>query len=287
MTKTSFDVFEPYRKLTHQLIARCSILGTIFDHGTLKGNTAEKIIRDLLKNFFPSQIRVETGQVVSVNGVRSPQTDVIVFSDMSGSVVGIDEDGVCLVRSEAVRCVVEIKKSLIGTTIEEFQQQSKKLAESMVSGERKTSWIHWTIAIQSLISSEKILQKLKATCDFSCSTGGLLVLDAPMTNEELKAILDEFELGFEDEENGKMLKVSDKNLLELSQSLKAANSLFFIRDRSEQYRLEGDRTDALLRFMVHLEETTLKSPSCGSMWLRDFAVAQERKKSEARDATET
>lgn len=269
-SKPPFDVFEHYRTLTQQLIARCSVLGTTFDHGTTKGNAAEKIVRDFLRQFFPSQIRVETGQIVSYNGVRSPQTDVILFSDVPGSVVGVDEGGVFLVRSEAVRCVVEVKKSLIKPTIGELQDHSRRLADTMKLGERRNSWTHWSIAVQSSIVRDKILAHLKETWAPSSTTGGLLVLDAPMSGSEVRQSLVEEELISGEYEQSKTIKLTDKQLIAAVAALKSPNSVFLVRDKNEKYLIHGDRSDALLKFMILLEQTTRNSETCSAMCLKDF-----------------
>jgi hypothetical protein len=71
-----FNIIDHYLNLTKHLLARNAMVDTIFSHTDLLGNPAEGIIRDFLRNFLPSSLRAETGQVVSTRGNRSPQSDV-------------------------------------------------------------------------------------------------------------------------------------------------------------------------------------------------------------------
>ncbi len=174
MTK-SFDIIDHFRSLTAQLLARDSLSGTLFSHGTIRGDETENIVRDLLRTLLPSNYRVETGQLVVPGGIRSPQSDVIVFKDDIGAVLGVSEDGNCLVHAEAARVIIEVKRHLGKTQVSQMSDYCRRLHASFHT--RQSSWCQWGIAFRSPHREDTLLRYMNATHTPESSIGLLLVLD--------------------------------------------------------------------------------------------------------------
>jgi uncharacterized protein DUF6602 len=280
-----FNIIDHYRNLTKQLLARNAVVGTIFSHKDLLGNPAESIVRDFLRKFLPSSLRVETGQIVSPRGNRSPQSDVIVFHDMFGAIVGVSEAEEYLVRQEPVRCVLEVKRSIGGTTVKELQDHAKVLSTCFLAGGKGGPWIQWGVAFTADRSRDAILNNLIETYDPTFSIGALLVLDTEPTAEELKASARKH-LNLTGSGQGSRRsvypRVTGASVKRFISEMLEPRGAFFVRDKTHKYRLWEEVQPPLLGFATKLEETLMGSADVSNLSLKDFFPAIEAKECIAR-----
>jgi len=176
MSRT-FNIRHHFKRLTEQLLARDELCGSLFTHGTILGNETENIIRDLLRTILPSRYRVETGQLVLPSGTMSPQSDVIVFEDKLGALLGVGENGNCLIHAEAARVIIEVKRYIGPKQIKEMADYCGRLHQSFSTGGRQTEWCQWGIAFRSPLTQKALLTRLRKSHKDQNAIGLLLVLD--------------------------------------------------------------------------------------------------------------
>ena len=242
MHATTFNISDHYRLLTRQLLARDEISGSYFDHGDLLGSQSENIVRDLLRKFVRPNISVETGQIVSLNGSRSKQQDVIIFHNVPGAIVGVTESEQCLVRMEAVICMVEVKRSIVGPRITEIQSYFRHINDHFVSAGRTQNWNQWCFAFRSDKTAPTLLKELQDSYDPVKSVGALVVLDVPYTDDELAQFAQEVCIEEPSVPKGSRRRkrsVRIERMEAVVQKVKYPNSFLFARDKTQKYILRA------------------------------------------------
>ncbi len=272
-----FHIIDHYRNLTRHLLARNAIVDTIFSHRTLLGNPAEGILRDFLRKLLPSWLRVETGQVVAINGIRSPQSDVIIFDDNFGAIVGASEADEFLIRQEAVRCVIEVKRTIGGTIVQEMQGYASSLATSFFLGEKSGGWLQFGFAFIADRSRDAVLENLKKTYDPGKSLGALLVLDTAPQAEELKASARKHLNLTEPDQSGRATRptITGQSVKAFTQEVTEPRGALFLRHKTEKYCIVNDGLPPLLSFTMLLEQRLKGATDRSNLNLGDFLPAIE------------
>lgn len=89
-----------------------------FSHPGLVGDVREDGLRSFLEAQLPSRFRVVSGQVMDSRGIRSGQTDIVIF-DGSNTAPLVDlGDGKMLLAAESVLATIEVKSKLNGQELE-------------------------------------------------------------------------------------------------------------------------------------------------------------------------
>lgn len=87
---------------------RTSGLGQNLD----RGEAREAVVRDFLKTWLPRKYQVGRGEIITSNGDRSRQMDVVVYDDFSSPVIFRQEDSPQVYPIESVYGVTEVKSHL-------------------------------------------------------------------------------------------------------------------------------------------------------------------------------
>lgn len=257
----TFSLKQRYWQITQQLLARDEAYSSMFTHGTLLGDQSESIVRDFMRAVFPQNIRVETGQIVLPNGEVSGQTDVVIFEDQTGAVVGASETGALLIHGEAAKAVIEVKRSIQRDTIKDIQSYAKELHSTFERGQRATPWYQWAFVFRSEAkTASQVCAALTKAYHEKHSVGLMVVLDAKPTAADLKA-------SFHDCVNSlsKRKQPTGAALEEFVRSARTPNSALFGRDQNQKKYVMSDKKEPpLLEFVRHLLEqvdmTFEKSP---------------------------
>jgi len=251
MPSKTFDLREHYIGLTEQILARDRFSGGMFSHGTTIGNQSENIIRDLFRQLLPSTYRVETGQLVFPPDIMSPQADVIIFRDVPNAIVGVSDSGEFLVRGEAAKVIIEVKRSLSYGKLNDIIEYATKLHDSFdkmgVATGTNLRWSQWAVAFRSdSLTGNGILKRLNDIYHPHHSVGLLLVLDAKRPACDIK---DSFE-----ETKGSAKKPTGTALTHFANSMRVPNSVLFGRSNpSARFGPQSDPSiPALLEFVSHL-----------------------------------
>lgn len=248
----SFDINAHYRLLTKQLLARDNAASAVVNHDTYLGDSSEAILRDFIHSILSRDYRVERGQLVLPNGVVSPETDVVVFRDTLGAVVGQTEGGAFLIHAETAKVVIEVKRSLAADQIERIQNHAGKLYDAFQKGNKQEIWCQWAFAFRSPSRShDSILIKLNETYHPARSTGLLVVLDAHISAEDRDSQIDACITRDPMKENE---VVDRKQLKQLLADAAEPHSCLFGRIPTEgKYISQADKSiPPLLEFVTHL-----------------------------------
>jgi hypothetical protein len=155
-----------------------------FNHAGVKGDVLEVATRSFLRSHLPRKFDVGTGEVIDRFGARSAQLDVIILNDEQPFVHGIDTHGSYL--AEGVSAVGEIKarmgtKELVDIlekgTILRTLRPMPLLGDQIHSNEHDTvrfvtAFPYFALALESTLTSETILQKLRDSGEVDAPDGG-------------------------------------------------------------------------------------------------------------------
>jgi hypothetical protein len=78
-------------------------------HSTITGSSIENILRRTLRQYFPTDLSIGTGQIAACNGDISPQIDILIYDQTTFPLLAIHEDGSVVVCCESVFGCVEVK----------------------------------------------------------------------------------------------------------------------------------------------------------------------------------
>lgn len=184
------------RKATHDIDVRERLVGIFdaneellqialtharaaFNHSGVKGDAVERAVRDFLRAHLPRAFDIGTGEVVDIQGHRSPQLDVVVSNSDQPFVHPQDTPGIYL--AEGVSAVGEVKSVLNSGALDDILRKGKLIrtlvpahaAGDVVNGNpvdiaRFVNTIpYFALAIESDISTDGILQRLSAEPELS------------------------------------------------------------------------------------------------------------------------
>jgi len=180
-----------------------------------------------------------------------------------------------LVRMDAVRCIIEVKRTLAGNMIQEMQDYFTRLADSFSAGGHVTNFLAWAVAFHSDLSKPLLLEQLNKTYDPTKSVGLLLVLDAAPAASDLVAKWNAVN------EAAKPKGVAGTHVKKFVQEVSVPNGCFFQRSRKVPgYELVEDDLPALLNFMMMFETFIRASSTRTDLRLSHF-VAQAKQAEEA------
>jgi hypothetical protein len=97
-----------------------------YSHSGTKGSVRETLIRELFRPLLPADVGVGTGQIVSVNGQRSKQMDVVLY-DKSLLPPVLHDYQIGVFPIESVLYTVEIKSTLTKNDLKQAHQAAKDL----------------------------------------------------------------------------------------------------------------------------------------------------------------
>ena len=249
-----FDIRAYYRELTRQLLARDTLSQSLLTHGTLLGNLTENIVRDFIRKILPPHIGVETGQIAAPNGTMSPQSDVVIFSNVFGAVLGVLENGSCLIHQDAVKCVIEVKRSSAVDQIVGINEYFQRLLSAFQSGTKEDPWFPYSVVFHSPSKSlDAIETELNAIPIGELRVRGVLVLNAKHEAEALKrecnAIPGHSPTG----------RITGESVEAFLDQMSSPNSAFFLYcDQKRHFIRQWDNEPPLLSFAIRLHES-LKS----------------------------
>jgi hypothetical protein len=81
-------------------------------HRGLSGGRREDLLRDALRDFLPSRLAVERGEIVSSDRSRSPAIDLIVYDALETPLLDRSDAGGVVVPIEGVYAVIEVSSML-------------------------------------------------------------------------------------------------------------------------------------------------------------------------------
>lgn len=93
-------------------------LSSQFNHKGLKGEDREDILKQFLKKYLTQRFGVSKGEIVSVDGQKSKQQDIVIY-DLHGCPLLYNERNVQIIPIEGVYIVIEVKSLLNDKQIEE------------------------------------------------------------------------------------------------------------------------------------------------------------------------
>ncbi|MEV8268615.1 DUF6602 domain-containing protein [Microbacterium sp. NPDC076911] len=162
-----------------------------FDHRGVRGDALERAVRHFLSGHLPRKYAVGTGETIDRLGHRSSQLDVVVLNDEQPFVHELDTSGLYLI--EGVAAVGEIKTRLGTTELVDILAKGQRLREiqpTIAAGADMRgqpsdiirfvdSVPYFALAIESSLTPETILEKLREAPDVQAWSGNLLpALDA-------------------------------------------------------------------------------------------------------------
>lgn len=100
------------RETAADMTAELNKLRAGFNHGAIKGDGAEEMVRQFLRAHLPNSLGVTSGQAVDSTGAISSQLDVIVYDALRTPMLFTSRDGHHLVPIEGVIAVIEVKAHL-------------------------------------------------------------------------------------------------------------------------------------------------------------------------------
>ncbi|NUP07964.1 MAG: hypothetical protein HOW73_18110 [Polyangiaceae bacterium] len=108
-------------------------------HSGLYGENNEGLLADTLRSFFPAGWVVGSGEVVDVDGERSPQCDIIVYSAAALPPIYVGPTGRVSVPAHSVGAIVEVKSTLhssahVGELCEQMKAFGAFFAAAMAKG---------------------------------------------------------------------------------------------------------------------------------------------------------
>jgi len=154
-----------------------------FDHSGVKGDAVERAVRDFLRAHLPRAFDIGTGEVVDIQGNRSPQLDVVVSNSDQPFVHSQDTPGIYL--AEGVSAVGEVKSVLNSAALDDILRKGRVIrtlvpthaAGDIVNGNsadiaRFVNTIpYFTLAIESDVSIDTVLKRLSAEPELSATQG--------------------------------------------------------------------------------------------------------------------
>ena len=120
--KNGFDPFKSPEKYWQGKIAASKDI----DHGPAKGTASEDAWLELLRRYFPTRYKVESGFVISADGEKSDQIDCIVY-DGTFTPTFFTEHNQSHVPAEAVYAVFEIKQSVTSSEIKYASEKAESV----------------------------------------------------------------------------------------------------------------------------------------------------------------
>ena len=155
-----------------QMKSRLEEITETFQHSGNKGTSLEAVFREFLLQYLPRRLDIGNGEIVSINGHRSKQTDIIIVNEDHPFTFNRNEPGLFFI--EGVCAAGEIKKVLTSQEFEQAlrnSQQFKKLeinpgAWTTVSANdsdlaRYYKCPHYfLVAFESQLNLETILKKI-------------------------------------------------------------------------------------------------------------------------------
>ena len=148
-----------------------------YKHAGNKGDQVEATIRDFLSRYLPPVNRVGHGEVFSVEGLRSRQTDLVITNEHH---VALTEDWgkAQTFIIESVECAAEIKSTIsdVNTDLRDFFEKAKTFKQMFIEPDqgievrcqeedfRRFIWRkpYFGFAFESQVSLDRILQELKS-----------------------------------------------------------------------------------------------------------------------------
>ena len=122
----------PNSKITDVIVNRLRSFSEIKEetspigHGSSMGTVREARMADMLRDYLPNDIGVETGFVCDVAGNISPQIDIVI-TDID-PIPTLDFDGhFKLVPVEKVICCIEVKSTLDQDALDQIEKQEKSI----------------------------------------------------------------------------------------------------------------------------------------------------------------
>ena len=124
-------------RLAESVLAQAERARTGAEHSGIKGAAIEVILRNVLRQYFPSTFAVGTGQIANVHGELSPQMDVLLYDMSVFPRLSVNEDGSVVVCAESVYAVVEAKAAWKQGDIESHFDRFR-----MVDQKRSGPWLN-------------------------------------------------------------------------------------------------------------------------------------------------
>lgn len=116
------DLFEAEKEVLQAEFARGKVQ---HDHGTLRGNISERVLREFLEKYLPSTYRYANGEIMDRDGTYSNEVDIAICS--SAHPFTFSKEGSGLLFVEGVDAVVECKSSLKSNTLPNAVQNCRSV----------------------------------------------------------------------------------------------------------------------------------------------------------------
>jgi len=166
-----------YRKIQDKLLIQKDMIDNLLktQHPRVRSDYYEAILRDLVRESVPKSFSVGRGIILDNDGRHSEECDLILY-DSSSFDTWFQSGEIVVVTPEAVRCIIEIKRTLTSDHIVDAIQNLKS-ANNLRKGIFKFIAGFYTSALYSELVSQ---------CIYSKTVNGMFIFSSKKREDEDK-----------------------------------------------------------------------------------------------------